>query len=431
MPTALLILPTGTYRAEEYLFAAARLGVTIVTGSERPQAMASQMGERFVVVPLEDPDRAAAAIVAHARRVPLDAVISIDDQGLLVAALACEALGLAHSPPAAVRITRDKAAMRQAFARAGVPQPEFRIVEGGARDDVAEAALAIGCPVVVKPCSLSGSRGVIRADSPDQARRAATRIASILEEAGESPAAPLLVEAFVPGPEVAVDGILSGGDLEVIAIFDKPDPLDGPYFEETLYVAPSRLDQSTCRSIERTTAAAVHAIGLSDGPVHAELRVPAQARSSGTAGPSSRAGPCMLEIAGRTIGGRCSRALALPGGATLEELVVARALGLPAPQARLAGPAGVLMIPIPRSGTLRAVHNVDQARSLDHITGVEIAVPLGREVKALPEGDRYLGFVFASGPDAAVVEAALRQALDLIEVEISTDDIGHPARLVR
>lgn len=404
---ALIILPTGTYRAEDYLTAARRLGVSVVVASEEPQVLAETMGDRAIQLPLADPERAAEMIVEHDRRYPFDAVIAVDDEGAVAAALASQALGLRHSPPGAVRLTRDKAAMRRAFERAEVAQPRFAVVEGGSRDAVRRAAAAIGGPVVVKPCSLSGSRGVIRADAPDEAASAAERISRILVEAGEDAGAPLLVEAFVPGPEVAVEGICSNGVLETITIFDKPDPLDGPYFEETLYLAPSSLPSAEQAEVTGATARAVSALGLTDGPVHAELRL------------GGSHGPVVLEVAARTIGGRCSKALALEGGGSLEELVIARAIGIDGPRARLAGPAGVLMIPIPRSGTLEAVGHVEEVRALEHVTGVEITIPLGRQIRALPEGDRYLGFVFAAADDRGEVEAALRRAGDLLDVTVT------------
>ena len=419
VPTALLILPTGTYRAEEYLAAARRLGLEVVTASERAQALAGRMGDRFLEVPIEDPAAAAEAIVAHAGRVHLDAVVAVDDQGLLAAALAAARLGLRHSPVGAVRLTRDKAGMRRAFEAAGVPQPDFVIVEPGSPAGAAEAASLLGPPVVVKACSLSGSRGVIRADSPPEAARAAERVRAILEDEGELPRAPLLVERFVAGPEVALEGVLSGGELDVVAIFDKPEPLEGPYFEETIYVAPTALDDESAGAVERAARRAVAALGLTDGPVHAELRVPGGGEAK------------VLELAARTIGGRCSKALALPGGASLEELILARALGLAGPEPRLAGPAGVLMIPIPRTGVLRRVHHLEEVRHLRHVTGVEVTVPEGRVVRALPEGDRYLGFVFAAAPERALVEAALRAARDAIEVEIDEAAPGGVAILPR
>jgi biotin carboxylase len=431
VPTICLILPTGTYRAEGYLAAARRLGATVVTASERPQALAGKMGGRFVEVPLDDPERAAALIVARAAIVPIDAVLGVDDQGIVAAAIAGERLGLSHSPPAAVRLTRDKAAMRAAFARGGVPQPPHVVVAPGSPEAVATAAGTLGAPVVVKPCSLAGSRGVIRADSPAEAAAAAARIAPILEAAGEPADSRLLVERFVPGPEVAVEGVLSGGRLDIVAIFDKPDPLDGPFFEETLYVTPTSLPYPLRTAVAAATAEAVAAVGLTDGPVHAELRVPGALGESLADGSSQLSGKSqatgkesvsVLEVAARTIGGRCARALALPGGATLEDLVVARALGLPGPEPLLAGPAGVLMIPIPRSGTLRAVRNIDEVRAMEHVTGVDITVPPGRPIQALPEGDRYLGFVFVAAPTVEAVGAALRKAKETLVVEVEPAD---------
>jgi biotin carboxylase len=407
-----VILPTGTYRASEYLDAARSLGVDVVTASEQAQALAATMGDHFLELPLEDAEASARLIVERARTVPLGAVIAVDDQGLLAAALAADVLGLRHNPPAAVRLTRDKAAMREAFAAAGVPQPDFEVVAGGP-EAVAAAAGRIGYPVVVKPISLSGSRGVIRADSAAEAEAAARRILPILADAGEPPGQPLVVERFVPGPEVAVEGMLSSGVLEVLTIFDKPDPLDGPFFEETLYLSPTHLPPSLASAVEAVVRSAVAALGLTDGPVHAEVRVPGSLDRGAAAQ--------VLEIAARTIGGRCSKAFMLEDGSSLEALVIATALGLPAlpaPPARLRGPSGVLMIPIPSSGTLRSVQNVEEVRALEHVTGVEITIPPGRPVRALPEGDRYLGFVFAAAASRGLVDGALRQAREMLVVDI-------------
>jgi hypothetical protein len=206
------------------------------------------------------------------------------------------------------------------------------------------------------------------------------------------------VEAFVPGAEVAVEGLLRGGALEVLAIFDKPDPLDGPYFEETIYVTPSRQPAAILAAIEATTAAGARALGLVEGPIHAELRLPP-------------AGPVVLEIAARSIGGLCSRTLRFGAGLSLEEVLVAHAMGLPlAPPRREARAAGVMMLPIPRRGVLHAVLGLDAARSVDGVDDVVITVPVGREVVPLPEGDSYLGFLFARGETPEDVEAALRAA---------------------
>ena len=404
VPRVLLVLPSATYRAPDFIDAAARLGVEVVVASEHRQALSREMGDRALTIPLRQPDMAADAIAKLSERTPLDAIVAVDDGGTRAAALASERLGLRGNPPAAVAAARDKAAMRAAFARAGVPQPEHRVVGGG--DDVAAAATEIGFPCVVKPLTLSGSRGVIRADDAAAAGAAAERIRAILADAGEDPAGALLVERFVPGDEVALEGLMRGGRLEVLALFDKPDPLEGPYFEETIYVTPSRLPEDVATRVEETAARAAEALGLREGPVHAELRVDGGEVT-------------MLELAARSIGGLCARSLRFGLGLSLEEVILRHALGLPLDHLRREEMAsGVMMLPIPRAGTLREVRGQDAARAIGGIAGVEISIAPGRPVRPLPEGDRYLGFIFAKGETPEEVEAALRAAHGALDVVI-------------
>jgi biotin carboxylase len=406
----LLLLPTATYRARDFLDAAAALGAEVVVASERRQALAGVIGERALRVSLRRPEAAAQAIVALAERTPLDAVVAVDDQGVLVAALAAERLGLAHNPSEAVAAARDKAAMRRAFAAAGLPQPKYRVA--GPRADVALLAAEVGSPCVVKPVSLAASRGVIRADDPPGAAAAGARIRAILREAGEDPDGPLLVERYLPGVEVAVEGLLRGGDLEVLAVFDKPDPLEGPYFEETIYVTPSRLPAATLETITRLTAAAASALGLVEGPIHAELRI------DGT-----RA--WLLELAARSIGGLCSRSLRFGLGVSLEELILRHALGLGLDGlAREEAASGVMMLPIPRAGVLEQVRGQGEALAVPGVTGLEISIAPGRPVRPLPEGDRYLGFLFARGETPDEVEHALRTAHGRLEIVIGEPSDG-------
>jgi biotin carboxylase len=404
----LLLLPSGTYKAPDFLAAAARLDVDVVVASDTEQTLAEAMGDRALVVDLADPPGAAGAIGALAARRPLDAVVAVDDQGVLVAALAAKDLGLAANDPEAVARTRNKAAMRAALVPAvadgRLRQPEFRVV--GPDDDAAAAAGDVGCPVVVKPVSLSASRGVIRADDPAAAEAAAARVRAILDGDGHPADEPLLVEAYVPGEEVAVEALLRSGRLEVLAIFDKPDPLTGPYFEETLYVTPSRLPAAVQDGIAAAVAGAAAAIGLTEGPLHAELRIDAEGR------------PWILELAARTIGGLCARTLRFAAGVTLEELVLRHALGLPVDPRRETVAAGVMMLPIPRAGRLVAVHGQDDARAVPGVTALEISILPGRAVRPLPEGDRYLGFLFARASTSAEVEQALRSAHAHLEVVI-------------
>jgi biotin carboxylase len=399
----LLILPSKTYRARDFTLAAAAIGADLVVASDRRQAMSGFLGDRALTLPLHRPAESAERIVEHNERLPLDAVVAVDDQGVKTAALAAAALGLKTSDPDAVARTRDKAAMRQRIAQTNLAQPDFRLAEPGA--DVAALAAELGFPVVVKPLSLSASRGVIRADDAGAAAAAADRVRAMVP-AGEA----LLVESYVPGVEVAVEGLLRAGALEPLAVFDKPDPLEGPYFEETLYVTPSRLPAATIARIEQAAAAAAAAIGLTEGPVHAELRIDGERIT-------------LLELAARSIGGLCARALRFGAGIALEEVILRHALGLSLEDlSRADAASGVMMIPIPRAGVLARVDGKDDARAVPGVVGLEIAIAPGRPVEPLPEGDRYLGFVFARGDTPAEVEQSLRAAHAALDIHIADAD---------
>jgi biotin carboxylase len=303
--------------------------------------------------------------------------------------------------------TRNKVALRRAL-RDHVAQPAYQVLEPGT--DVGAIAADLGFPVVVKPLSRSASQGVIRADDQAGVRRAERRIRMMLARCGVNPNEPLLVERFVTGPEVAVEGILTDGDLQVLAVFDKPDPLDGPYFEETIYVSPSRLHPEVLTAVTELVAEATGALGLVTGPVHAEVRV-------------SHGIPVLIELAARPIGGHCGRALRFGLlGTSLDHLLLRAAVGGRVDRPG-AGAVGALMLPIPTSGRLMAVHGLDAARAIPHVDDIEVAVPIGERIDAVPDGDRYLGFAFASADDPATVEAALRTVMETVEVDI--DPTGH------
>jgi hypothetical protein len=277
------------------------------------------------------------------------------------------------------------------------------IAEG---QDPTEAATAIGFPLVVKPLSLSGSRGVIKVENQDRLPAVLERVLAIAGEAGDD-SGRVLLEQFIPGPEVAVEGIVWSGVLEVLAVFDKPDHPDGPYFEETIYVTPSQLDRAAQDEIARVTQAAITAIGLREGPIHAELRV-------------NGSKPSVIEVAGRSIGGICGRALSFGLlDTSLETLILRHALGRRHRGLhRTAGASGVKMLPIAGQGILTAVGGIDQAGSVEGVDAIEITTPIGAQLRPVPEADRYLGFVFASGPDPADVIATLKKAHTLLDIVI-------------
>lgn len=394
-PHLLLLTTPSSYRLPAFLAAAERIGAQATVAEDTPPALARPSRGRLLI-DFSDQAAALGAIRALHASQPLTAILPVDDSGVELAALACAELGLPFNRPEAAAAARDKHLMRQLFARAGVPSPAFRLCT--TVDDFAALAQTVPFPCVVKPLRLNGSRGVIRADNPDQFVAAARRLAALLDRVEGPGTHEFLVEEFVPGFEVALEGLIDCGQVQVLALFDKPDPLDGPFFEETIYVTPSRLPAATQAAICEVTAAAARAVGLEQGPLHAELRI-------------NDRGPWMIELANRSIGGLCSRTLRFGTDTPLEELILRQAAGLPIDSLSRAGQAGgVMMIPIPQAGILRGVAGVEAAQAIPGIESVEITAPLNYPLTPLPEGDSYLGFIFARGSDPATVEAALRAA---------------------
>jgi biotin carboxylase len=397
MARVLLLIPSRTYRTHDFMTAASRLDVEVVVGSEHRPALAGLMDGRHLRLDFEDLSRSTERVVAFAKTHPLTAVVAVDDAGTLLAATAAHALGLPHNPVEAVQAAHNKARMRERFATAGLPTPGFATANIDADPQAIGAATRFPC--VVKPLDLSGSQGVVKVDDPASFPRIFARVAAIVAACRPNGVrGSVLIEDFIPGEEVAVEALLRSGELEVLAIFDKPDPLNGPFFEETIYVTPSRLSSDRQRQIIATTARAAGALGLTDGPIHAELRL-------------NDRGIWMLEVAARSIGGLCSRTLRFGSGISLEELILRHAAGLPMPShQRESAAAGVMMLPIRHRGRLRAVEGQAEAKDVPGVDGLVITIPPGEQLVPLPEGDRYLGFMFARADSPAAVEAALRQA---------------------
>jgi formate-dependent phosphoribosylglycinamide formyltransferase (GAR transformylase) len=361
----------------------------------------------LLTLDFQDPQRAAAAVQIFARQQPVTGVVGVDDDSAIVAAAIAERLGLKGNPLHAAVAARDKHRQRQLLAAAGVPIPRFALHR--IDEDSADLASRVSYPCVLKPLRLSASRGVIRADNPTAFIAAQARLNAILAEpdapkCGEQ-AQQFLVEEFIPGYEVALEGLVVSRRLHVLALFDKPDPLDGPFFEETIYVTPSSVPAGLQTAIADCAERAVRALGISEGPIHAELRY-------------NERGPWLIELAARPIGGRCSAVLRFGGreqgagsSVSLEEIILRHALGMPIPSLqRERQAAGVMMIPIPGAGKLKEVRGVAEAKAVPLVEDVQITAHPGEHLVPFPYGSRYPGFIFARGETAAVVEAALRDA---------------------
>jgi biotin carboxylase len=412
----LLILSTTTgYQTRAFVAAAETLGLDVLFGTDRCHVLEDPWRDGALALRFEDPEKSAAQIVEYARSNPIDAVVALGDRPTPTAARACRALGLLHHPPESADICRDKYRSRESLRAEGLCVPAFLRFPLSAepREILSSPSHGVRFPCVLKPLLLSGSRGVIRADGPEQFVTAFERIRALLrapevqvmrEEASNF----IQVEAYVEGEEVAVEGLMDRGQLKVLAIFDKPDPLVGPFFEETIYTTPSRSRPEVQGAITATLERAVGALGLEHGPLHAELRI--------GPGPALEKEIRIMEVAARSIGGLCSRALrfcspTLGEKVSLEELLVRLALGMDVRDFRREPAAsGVMMIPIPQAGIYEDVEGLERARETPGVEEIMITARPGQTLVPLPEGASYLGFIFARGPSPELVESALRRA---------------------
>jgi biotin carboxylase len=407
MKQILLLLPTTSYRNEAFIAAGNKLGVEIITAADYCHRLAPEWGlDPIMAVHFDRPGEALDVVLRSLKHKP-DVVLAVDDPGLELAALLNERLGLAANPPEAVRRVRDKLSFRQMQKECGFLCPNFCHLPTDV--DPAELLSRLKWPVVVKARRLSGSRGVIRADNAQEYLQAVSWVKGIQSKADRDAAdLGLVVEDFIPGREYALESILDHGELNTLAWFDKPDPLDGPYFEETIYVTPSRLPKPTQEEIRHAVQRACRLAGLVTGPVHAEMRVNAE-------------GVWLLEVAARSIGGLCGTALNHVLGITLEELILRHALNEPVALGSSREGAGVMMIPIPRRGIYRGVRNLGSALEVPGITGIRITAQAGQIIAPPPDGASYLGFIFSLGAHPAEAEMALRLAHATLRFDIQPE----------
>jgi biotin carboxylase len=402
-PRVLILAATTAYQVDDLAAAAKRLGVEPLLGSDRCHVLADVWPAGALSLDFRHPDIAAEQVLLATADRALSGVVATDEKTALIAALVAGRLGLPHASAAAARAAGNKARFREALRAAGLPQPLGAIVPAGA--DPEPAAARLGYPVVLKPLHLSASRGVMRADNPADLAARAERLKKLLADPAVAAIDPdaaghMIVEQFVRGPELAFEGLLTRGRLHTLALFDKPDPLDGPFFAETIYVTPSRLSSGEQAAVVDAVARAAAAIGLDEGPVHAELRAPRDQP------------PVVLELAARSIGGLCGRVLRFGAGISLEEVVIGHAVGLePGDLARTGEAAsGVMMLPVHVPGVLVEVAGADKARAVAGVRDLVITARIGDHMVPLPEGHSYAGFLFAGGDSPEEVVAALRAA---------------------
>ena len=402
-PCILLLSPHCSYRLGPYISAAEKLNTDVIVVSQGEHSLVSAVVSG-IHVNFNDADT-DQQIVTAVQGKPVQAVIGTDDLTVELAAKVSRALGLTHNDPAAIRYTRRKDLARVCLQHSPVNVPAF---EKRTLDSLsAQTPAAIPYPCVIKPLALSGSRGVIRVNSDEELQLACQRLRPILQQAdNDEERETVLIEAYIPGYEFAYEGLLNKGQLQTLALFDKPDLMQGPYFEETYYITPSRLAPQLQEKIHLAVMQACEAYGLCEGPVHAEVRIHDDE-------------VWFMEMASRTIGGQCAQLLNYATGMTLEEMVIAQASGAAIKLNDAQQAAGVLMIPINQRGLLRRVEGIMAAEKIEYIEDIEISIREGYEIIPLPEGDSYLGFIFAKAPTPVLVEQALREAYAKLNIVTS------------
>lgn len=396
----LLLSTTTGYQLRSFDEAAEQLGIELVFATDRCQQLDDPWRDRAIAVRFHDEAHSIDEIV---RQSPFQGVLAVGDRPVILAARAAERLGLPGNPHDAAAASSNKLEARRRLAAAGLAVPSYFAMPAGTEGQRAAADPRVQFPCVLKPVGLSGSRGVIRADSHGEFAAAFNRISALLARVDVRAARTgledtILVERFIPGREFAVEGVLTDGALQVLAIFDKPDPLDGPFFEETIYVTPSALDVRSQVQLGSTVQRATEALGLRHGPVHAECRIGLD-------------GVYVLEVAARPIGGLCSKALRFEDGSSLEHVLLRHAIGEDvAAVRREAVASAVMMIPIPKRGMLRRVEGDELARSVPGVEDVRVTAKVGQLLEPLPEASSYLGFIFARALSPAEADAAVRVA---------------------
>jgi biotin carboxylase len=418
-PRLLLLAGKLGYQTRSFAEAARRLGVEVVIGSDRCHQLDDPWADAAVALHFEQPEQAATRLVEALGGRAVQGILALGDRPTTTAAITAHSLGLRYNSREAVENCRSKLRQREVLRAKGVPVPAF--FSFALAEDLQLVLSRVSFPCVVKPLQLSASQGVIRANNAAEFRAVVERIARLLvspeiQVTREGELNRLLVEQYIPGAEVALEGLLESGRLRILALFDKPDPLEGPYFEETIYVTPSRFPPEVQAGIFDCAKRTIEALGLTEGPLHAEFRV-------------NDKGPWVLEVAPRPIGGMCARALRFgPERMFLEELLVRGAMGLPGanlPRESLA--AGVMMIPVPASGTLEGVDGVERAAATPGVDDVEITARLHDFIAAWPEGASYLGFIFSRAATAEEAETALRRAHSKLQFSIAPRlPVAHP-----
>ena len=381
------------------------MGLEVLIASAGQHSLITEV-HAGIHVDLDDIPASLNTILTEAAKKPFAGILGSDDSTVELAATVAAELGLPHNPPEAARISQRKDLARAELSLAGAAVPIHCLID--LSKAVENQMAGLPWPCVIKPLNLSASRGVIRVNNEEEFIEACARVKKIIGHSADVfEGTHVLIEDYIDGIEIAYEGYLRKGELHTLTIFDKPEPLTGPYFEETIYVTPSQLDDKIQQDIKQTIQQACNIYGLKTGPVHAELRIDKNNK------------PWILEVASRTIGGDCGKTLDSDNGFNIEELTVALAMNKAYKIDKAEGYRGVMMMPIKKGGMLRRVEGLNDARSVKNIGSVDIIIREGNELIPLPEGNQYPGYIFARANTQLEVINALQEAFSKLDIVVA------------
>ena len=408
----ILIIPSASYRTGPFMNAIRKLDLKVLVISDKSQVFSGKYPDNLIIINFNHWKDKSVEISKWAKNNGLKAVIGVDEESIVLAANLSNFLNVDHNSIESVLLTKNKYLMRTELKKTGLCSPWFKIFS--IYESSNKIINEISFPCVIKPTFLSGSRGVMRVNTKKELSEGIKTLNELLsldelrKRAGKQ-SDYIMIEEYIPGKEVAIEGIVSEGKLTMLAIFDKPELLEGPTFEETIIVTPSVLTKKIQYSLLETLQVVVKALGIVKGPVHAEARI-------------NRNGNYILECASRSIGGLCSKVLEFQGGISLEELILRSYLGRNIEKSKLIGNArGVMMMPTEKKGILKEIGGVKDALVVNGVTDLQITVKPGEKLQPLPKGDRYLGFIFAEGNNQEFVINALKNAWSKIEIVLEND----------
>ncbi len=387
MKKLLLVIPENSYKSNDFVVAAEKLGIDflIITDSEQ---VSSKFSDTVIInkfdAELNKNNLKKLKDVTH--------VLPVDHSALKFSGYLVDLLEVKGNKLESINLSMNKYESRKIFNSLLDIKVNNEIIKN--IDDVNTFINKNGTSVL-KPIYGTASKSVLKINNVEKNKE---QIEKLMQDCFDQD---LVIEEYIDGKEYALEGTIINSELKKIVIFDKPVEYKHPYFEESIYITPSELSSEAEKRVVSIVDKACKKIGLEDGPVHVEFKI-------------NENQIFIIEINPRMIGGLCSRCLSFGlFKVSLEEIILHAFMNNELKNIELLNNyVGVLMIPTPKSGKFISI-NKEELENIPNISNVEITVPEGSDLLEPPYGDKYLGFAFSQGIDKKTVNESLLTAMNL------------------